>query len=258
MCLKILIRRKSVLRESGMLGSKDTVKLSKNIWHQIKNRERKGPSGGIIQKCAPHERSPCAEIRGRSTLHQERCARKTAWDAAKHIYKLKNSDKTMYYVPGEVKAMLAPTSKRPEEREFVLDSGALVHMMSKKELSSEEMGTVKRSRNPTVVLTANGEVHTHEGAQVFVRDLKQFVTVQLLEETPTVLPPSKLCKDHGYSYQWVSGQEPRLTKEGKSSVCSQFWKQFVTYIVTTRIVQNRSSPSLWKQSCFEIIFTFSI
>ena len=60
-------------------------------------------------------------------------------------------------------------------------------MMSKKDLSSEEMGTVKRSRNPTVVLTANGEVHTHEEAQVFVHDLKLFVTVQLLEQ------------DHGYS-----------------------------------------------------------
>ena len=146
----------------------------------------------------------------------------------------------MYYVPGDVKAMPVPTSKRPEEREFVVDSGASMHMMSKKELSSKEMGTTKRSRTPTVVLTANGEVHTHEEAKVLIRDLNQFVTVQLLEETPAVLSLGKLCKDHGYSNEWVSGQEPRLTKEGKSSVCSQFWKQFVPYIVTTGIVQNRS------------------
>ena len=94
-----------------------------------------------------------------------------------------------------------------------------MHMMSKKELSSEEMGTVKRSRNPSEVLTANGEVHTHEEAQVFVHDLNQFVTVQLLEETPAVLSLGELCKDRGYSYEWVSGQEPRLTKEGKSILC---------------------------------------
>ena len=49
------------------------------------------------------------------------------------------------------------------------------------------MGTVKRSRNPTVVLTANGELHAHEEAQVFVHDLNQFVTVQLPKETPAVL-----------------------------------------------------------------------
>ena len=54
------------------------------------------------------------------------------------------------------------------------------------------------SRNPTVVRSANGEVHTHEEAQVFVRDLSLFVTVQLLEETPAVLSLGKLCEDHGY------------------------------------------------------------
>ena len=83
--------------------------------------------------------------------------------------------------------------------------------MSKKESSSEELWTVKWSRTPKVVLTANGEVHTHEEAQVFVHDLNQVVTGQLLEETPVVLSPGKLCKDHGYSYEWTSGQKPRLT-----------------------------------------------
>ena len=51
---------------------------------------------------------------------------------------------------------------------------------------------------------------------MFAHDLNQFVTVQLLEETPAVLSLGKLCIDHGYSYEWVSGQEPRLTKHGKS------------------------------------------
>ena len=121
--------RKSVLR-----GSKHTVELSKGTWHQIKIRERKGPSRGIIQKCAPHERSLCAPKFGErsheETLHQERCARKAAWDLAKNIYKLKTSDKTMFCVPGEEKGMPAlATSKRPEEREFVVDSGASMHMI---------------------------------------------------------------------------------------------------------------------------------
>ena len=115
--------------------------------------------------------------------------------------------------PGEVKGMSTPvTSKIPEEREFVVDSGASMHMTSKKEeLGSKELWTVKRSRTPTVVLTANGEVYTHDGAQVFVHDSNQFVTVQLLEETPVVLSQGVLCKDHGYSYECVNGQEPRLT-----------------------------------------------
>ena len=71
--------KKSILREPGMLGSKHTVKFSQGTWHQIKIRERKGPSRGIIQKCAPHERSPCAP----KFEDQERCARKAAYHSAK-------------------------------------------------------------------------------------------------------------------------------------------------------------------------------
>ena len=75
------------------------------------------------------------------TLHQERCARKTAWDLAKNIYKLKHADKTTLKTPTKAKVMPAPTSTRPEEREFVVDSGASMHMMSKRELSSEQKWT---------------------------------------------------------------------------------------------------------------------
>ena len=69
--------------------------------------------------------------------------------------------------------MLAPTSVSPQERELVIVSGASMHMMSNKELSSGQMDTVNRSRTPTVVLTANGEVQTHEEAQVFDHDLRK-------------------------------------------------------------------------------------
>ena len=61
--------RKSIFR-----GSKHAVQVSKGTWHLIKLRERNGPSRGIIQKCAPHERSPCAPKFGErsheETLHQ--------------------------------------------------------------------------------------------------------------------------------------------------------------------------------------------
>ena len=71
--------------------------------------------------------------------------------------------------------------------------------------------------SPTVALPATGEVHTNEEAQVYVRDLNLFVTVQLLQETPAVLSRGKLCEDHGYSYEWVSGQKPRLVDDRKDS-----------------------------------------
>ena len=258
--------RKSIPREPGMLGTKHAVKFSKGTWYQIKIRKRNGPSLGIIQKCAPHERSPCApKFEDRSheeTLTQERCARR-AWNLAKSVFQLKNTDQATFYSPVEAKAAPAPTSKSPEEREFVVVSGASMHMLSKRDLSSDELDTLRRSRNTTVVLTANGEVQTNEEAQENVHDLDLFVTVQLLEETPAVLSLGKLREHHGYSYEWVSGQKPRLTEEGKTLVCKT--DNFVPLVVprvihyaTTRIVGTGDTTSLWKQVCSKLIFRFSI
>ena len=81
------------------------------------------------------------------------------------------------------------------------------------------METLKRSRNPITVVTANGEVQTNEEAQVYVHDLHLFVTVQLLEDTPAVLSPGKLCKEQGYTHERPDCREPRKTKNGNQSFC---------------------------------------
>ena len=65
-----------------------------------------------------------------------------------------------------------------EEREFVVDSGA-----SRKDLNSAELETVRISKSPTTVVTANGEVQTREEAMVHVKELDLFVTVKLFEDT---------------------------------------------------------------------------
>ena len=114
----------------------------------------------------------------------------------------------MFYSPIEARATVAPTSKLPEEREFVIDSRASMHMLSK-------METLRRSRTSTVVVTANGAVQTNEEAQVNVHDHGLFVAVQLLEDTPAVPQLGKLCEEHRYSYEWASGQQPRLTQKGE-------------------------------------------
>ena len=95
-----------------------------------------------------------------------------------------------------------------------------------------------------MVLAANEEVHTNEEAQVYVHDFSLFVTVKLLEETLAVLSLQKLCEDHGYSYEWVSGQKPRLTKAGKTIVSKT--DNFVPLVVpglSTSSGRNSSSTS---------------
>ena len=132
------------------MGSNHTGKFSKGTLHPVKIRERMGPSRGVIQKCEPHERNPCApriEERTRDeTLQQERCARGVAWDLAKSICKLKHTEKASFYSPIEAKAMSAPTSKN--SRGIRGRFWASVRTTSKSESSSEEMGTVKRSKKP--------------------------------------------------------------------------------------------------------------
>ena len=108
----------------------------------------------------------------------------------------------------------------PEEREFVVDSGASRHMVSKKDLNSAESETMRTSRSPTTVMTANGEVETREEAREIVKELNLFVTVMFLEETPAVLSLGKLCEDHVYTYHWTSGQKPHLTQKGKNIDCN--------------------------------------
>ena len=46
-----------------------------------------------------------------------------------------------------------------------------MHMISEKDLSDAEMDTLTKSFSPTTVVTANGEVQTHEEAIVYVKEL---------------------------------------------------------------------------------------
>ena len=53
-----------------------------------------------------------------------------------------------------------------------------MHMISKKDLNDAEMDTLTTSRSPTIVITANGEVQTHEEATVYVKELDIFLTLK--------------------------------------------------------------------------------
>ena len=62
-------------------------------------------------------------------------------------------------------------------------------------------------------------MQANEEAQENVYDLDLFATVQLLEGMPAVPSPGELCEEHGYTYEWASGQKPQLTKQGKKHSC---------------------------------------
>ena len=83
--------------------------------------------------------------------------------------------------------------------------------------------------SPTIVMTANGEVQTHEEAIVYVKELDMFLTMKSLENTPAVLSLGKLCDEHGYSYEWISGQKPHIIINGFRIQCNT--ENFVPIVV---------------------------
>ena len=82
-----------------------------------------------------------------------------------------------------------------------MDSGASLHMTSKSYLTPEEQETIQKSKDPSVIVTANGTTHTTGEGTVNVCDLYMFVQVQLMIESPAVLSLDKLCEENSYSYE---------------------------------------------------------
>ena len=101
---------------------------------------------------------------------------------------------------------------------------------AKKDLNDAEMDTLTKSCSPTIVITPNGEVQTHEEATVYVKELDIFLTMKVLEDTPLGKP----CDEHGYSYEWINGQKPHLIKNCIWIQCNT--ENFVPILVYQRVL----------------------
>ena len=204
----------TILRKSSNIRKPiRCVKFTKAVVRHVDIRDQ-NPSLGMNCPGDPHQRNPHApKLEDRSqeeTEWQEQGAREAAWRLAKSILKLKEKNKAAFFTSLENWCLPAPSTLEPEEREFVFDSRASMHMISKKDLNSAEMDTLTKSCSPTTVTTADGEVQTYEEATVYVKELDTFLTMKVLEDTPAVLSLGKLCDEHGHSYEWINGQKPLL------------------------------------------------
>ena len=128
---------------------------------------------------------------------------------------------------------------KPEEREFVVDSGGSLLLISKKDLNDAEMHLLTKSCSPAIVITANGEVQTHEEATVYVKELDMFLTMKVLENTPTVLSLGKLCDENGFSYEWINGQNTHVINNGTRIQCNT--ENFVPIVVPGLSTSSSSS-----------------
>ena len=137
---------KSVLRKSSdMQKPIRCVRFTKAVVRHANIRDQ-NPSLGYICPGEPHQRSPNApKFEDRSqeeTEWQEQGAREAAWKLAKSVLNLKEQERATFFSPSENRCFPASTLN-PEEREFVVDCGASMHMISKKDLSDAEMDIVQ-------------------------------------------------------------------------------------------------------------------
>ena len=170
-------------------------------------------------------------------MARARCPRSSV-EAGQSVLKLKEKNRAAFFSPSENRCLPASTLKL-EEREFVVDSGASMHMISKKDVNSAEMDTLTKSCSPAMVITAKGEVQTHEEATVHVKELCIFLTLKVPENTTAVSSLGKLCDENGYSYEWINGQKPHLIKNGIRIQCNT--ENFVPIVIPG--LSNSSSGS---------------
>ena len=231
----------SILRKcTDMQRPIQRVKFTKAIARHNKIRDQ-NPSLGYICPGEPHQRSPNApnlRIGLRDRVARARCPRSSV-EAAKSVLKLKEQERATFFSPSENRCLPA-SNLETEDREFVVDSGASMHMINRKDLSD----TLTKLCSPRIVTTANGEVQKHEEATVYVKELEKFLTKKVLENTPAVLSLGKLCVENGYFYEWINGQKPHLIKNGIRIICNT--ENFVPIVVPGLSSSSSGSSSTSK------------
>ena len=100
-------------------------------------------------------------------------------------YPNKEKHKATFFSPSENWCLPAPLNQKPEEREFVVDSGASMHMISKKDLNSAELETVTTSRSPTTQPMVKCR-RMKRPQFIMSKNWGIFLTRKVLEDTPAV------------------------------------------------------------------------
>ena len=173
---------------------------SKSSIHQVHatSREYAGQERTIAWKNTSQKSSSGKSLRykirrsvqGRDWKTRAMCPKQGVGSFQKNKNKLKANDKATFFSLAEEWVLPSASAREPEE----------VWIWWVRKTNSAELETMRTSRSPTPVMTANGEVQIREEATEHVKELDLFVTVKFLEETSAVLSLEKLCEDHGFSY----------------------------------------------------------
>ena len=160
----------SILRKSSNIRKPiRRVQFTKVVVRHANIRDQ-NPSLGMICPGDSHQRNPNAsKFEDRSqeeTEWQERWTREAAWRLAKSILKLKEKIKQHSSHLRRIGVYLRHQPLNHRKEYLLWTPVRRCTWSSKKDLNSAELDTLTTSRSPTTVITANGEVQTHEGQRI--------------------------------------------------------------------------------------------
>ena len=90
-------------------------------------------------------------------------------------------------------AQLVAASDR-SQRSYIVDSGASLHFVKRKELTPKERSQIRTRKHPVSLQTANGVVEATEEINLFIAILGITITALVLDDTVSVLSLGKLCR----------------------------------------------------------------
>ena len=140
-------------------------------------------------------------------------ARSAAWKLRKELFP--KDKKEEFYVTHEPVA--ACVAHNP--REYVVDSGASFHLISRKDLTKRELQTVRPAEEPQTLATANGVVQATQEAEIYAKDLDLIVRALILEDVPPVLSLGRLVRNHQCEYIWKDTDPVIRKNDGNKIVC---------------------------------------
>ena len=85
---------------------------------------------------------------------------------------------------------------------WVVDTGSGHHLVAEKDLSRDELATLRKAKKVLKLSTANGFIKSKLVATVWVRMLDKYVEARVLEGTPRVLSVERLVKDFDARLAW--------------------------------------------------------
>ena len=105
---------------------------------------------------------------------------------------------------------MASTSVAAMERPYVdsnkrwiLESGAAFHVIrAENVMDKDKPGRLKPMSKPLAVNTANSSLYIDKYVETHVPSLRTTIDTVVTDSAPDVLSLGRLCREHGFSFEW--------------------------------------------------------